>query len=148
MRRSIADGGSLVPPARAGSPLWRGGMVAAPAAGAPPLHLQGLPQRPVARGEPLQRAGLGAPEKVWTRITNASALYDLCHRLFEERLLIATLPKVAAAAAGLSSADPMARHCALTSGGFSLHRYTRDVEGQIPKWKPSDCDVFIPCGGA
>lgn len=93
-------------------------------------------------------AGLGAPEKVWTRITNASALYDLCHRLFEERLLIATLPKVAAAAAGLSSADPMARHCALTSGGFSLHRYMRDVEGQIPKWKPSDCDVFIPCGCA
>ena len=36
-------------------------------------------------------AGLGAPEKMWTRITNASALYDLCHRLFEERLLIATL---------------------------------------------------------
>ena len=92
-------------------------------------------------------AGLDAGEGVWTAVTDARQLFDCCCRLFAERLFIDSLPSVAAAAAGASSAAAVGDH-AIVAGGFALHRYMRDTEGITPDFEPGDVDVFIPYGAS
>ena len=104
-------------------------------------------------------SGLGAGENIWAGVTDGRSLYHHCRIIFAERLLVTTLPQVAAKAAGIS--DSKAGWCAIVAGGFGLHRYIRDVEqvtmdcvGQSDverfrtreHWVPGDVDIFIPFG--
>jgi hypothetical protein len=94
-------------------------------------------------------SGFHVKENIWRHATEGRTLYEFCRRLFAERLLIATLSCVAAAAAGLEPSDPRARRCAIVAGGFALNRYERDVEGRECDRKYSgDVDVFIPFGSS
>ena len=96
-------------------------------------------------------AGLGVPENIWKAITRDVELYHTCRIIYAERLLITTLPRVAAEAAGISSSDERAAWCAIVAGSFGLHRYLRDVNGvrmDEDHWDPLDVDVFIPFGEA
>ena len=52
----------------------------------------------------------------------ASQYYAVCRRIFMERLLISSLPRVAAAAAELDQSTDAAQSCAVIGGGYALHR--------------------------
>lgn len=79
---------------------------------------------------------------------NSAQLYGLCRRTSAERLLLASLPDIAARAAGLELSDPMAASAVVVAGGYALHRYLREElhVGVGPGWNPGDLDIFIPYG--